>query len=90
MFLMRKVGSCGDSWPALDESFLFMLPGWRAESTLGGFIMILPHVAAERRQTENGDLSGGRSSPPGSVVMFDPRIPGEGHQRWPLPGGDGC
>ena len=42
--------------------------------------MISPHVAAERRRTENGDLSGGRGSPPGSVVMFDPRILGEGHR----------
>ena len=41
--------------PALDESFLFMLPGWRAESTPSGFIMISPRVAAERRRTENGD-----------------------------------
>ena len=53
--------SCGKSGhgvtrcPALDESFPFMLPGWRAESTPGGFIMISPHVVAERRQTENGD-----------------------------------
>ena len=41
--------------PALDESFPFMLPGWRAESTPGGFIMISPQVAAEHRRTENGD-----------------------------------
>ena len=31
------------------------LNGWRAESTLGGFIMNSPRVAAERRRTENGD-----------------------------------
>ena len=53
--------SCGTSGhaatrcPALDESFPSMLPGWRAESTPGGFIMISPRVAAERRRTENGD-----------------------------------
>ena len=28
--------------PALDESFPFMLPGWRVESTPGGFVMIHP------------------------------------------------
>ena len=73
--------SCGKSGHgvtlchALDESFPFMLPGRRAESTPGGFIMISSHVAAERRRTGNSD-SGGRGSPPGSVVMFDPRIPG--------------
>ena len=52
--------SCGKSGhaatcPTLDESFPFMLPGWRAESTPGGFIMISPRVAAERRRMENGD-----------------------------------
>ena len=38
-----------------DESFPFMLPGWRAELTPGGFIMISPRITAERRQTENSD-----------------------------------
>ena len=53
--------SCGKSdhaatrCPALDESFPFMLPGWRAESTPGGFVMISPRVATECRHKENGD-----------------------------------
>ena len=54
--VMRRLDAamrrCG---PALEESFPFMLPGWRAEPTPGDFIMISPCVAAERRQTENGD-----------------------------------
>ena len=41
--------------PALDESFPFMLPGWRAESTPGGFVMISPSQAAKRRRTGNDD-----------------------------------
>ena len=41
--------------PALDESFPFMLPGWRAEMTLGDFMMISPRMAGERRRAENGD-----------------------------------
>ena len=50
--------SCGNSGhtatrcPALDESFPFMLPGWRAESTSGGFVMISPSEATKRRRTE--------------------------------------
>ena len=39
----------------LDDSLQFMLPGWRAETTPSGLIMISPRVAAERRQAENGD-----------------------------------
>ena len=53
-FSCGKSGHAATRCPALDESFPFMLPGWRAELTLGGFIMISPSVAAERRQTENG------------------------------------
>ena len=54
-FSCGKSGHAATRCPALDESFPFMLPGWRAESTPGGFIMISPRVAAERRRTENGD-----------------------------------
>ena len=54
-FSCRKSGHAATRCPALDESLVFMLPGWRAESTPGGFIMISPRVAAERRQTENDD-----------------------------------
>ena len=54
-FSCGKSGHAATRCPALDESFPFMLPGWRAESTPGGFIMISPRVAAERRRTENCD-----------------------------------
>ena len=40
--------------PTLDESFLFMLPGWRAESTPGGFWKFSPRRAADRRRAGNG------------------------------------
>ena len=76
MFFMRKVGR--DSLPTLDESFPFMLPGWRAESTLGGFIMISPvwrGSVVERKIA--------------TVVMFDPRgTPGAPTIAAPT-GGDG-
>ena len=54
-FSYGKSGHGATRCPDLDESFLFLLPGWRAEMTPAGFIMISPRVAAERRQTENGD-----------------------------------
>ena len=40
--------------PTLDESFPFMLPEWRAESTPGGYLMISPRMAVDRRRAENG------------------------------------
>ena len=50
-----KSGHAATRCLALDESFPFMLPGWRAEKTPGGFVMISPWVVTERRRTENGD-----------------------------------
>ena len=55
VFTCGKSGHAATRCPALDELFPSMLPGWRAESTLGGFVMISPSVAAKRRRTENGD-----------------------------------
>ena len=54
-FLCGKSGHGATYCPALDESFPFMLPGWRAETTSGGVMMISPCMAAERRQAKNGD-----------------------------------
>ena len=49
--------SCGKSGhdANLDYLFPFMLPGWRADSIPGGFVMISPSETAKHRQTENGD-----------------------------------
>ena len=41
-FSCGKVGHSATRCPVLDESFPFMLPGWRAKKTPGGFIMISP------------------------------------------------
>ena len=54
-FSCGKSGHAASRCPALDESFPFMLPGWLAESTPGGFVMISPWVVMECRRTENGD-----------------------------------
>ena len=54
-FSCGKAGHSATRCPTLDETFPFMLPGWKAEKTPGGYIMIAPRVAAERRRAENGD-----------------------------------
>ena len=54
-FSCGKLGHAATRCPNLDESFPFMQPGWRAEKTPGGFIMIPPRVAMDRRRAENGD-----------------------------------
>ena len=50
-----KAGHSATRYPSLDETFPFMLPGRKAEKTPGGYMMISPRVAVERRQTENSD-----------------------------------
>ena len=79
--------SCGKSshaatrCPNLDESFPFMQPGWRTEKTLGGFIMIPPRVAMDRRRAENSGRPG-RGGGGGLVSRVSghvrPRDPGGG------------
>ena len=54
-FSSGKAGHSATRCPTLDETFPFMLPGWKAEKTLGGYIMISPRVAAERHRAESGD-----------------------------------
>ena len=54
-FSCGKAGHSATRCPTLDEPFPFMLPGWKSEKTPGGYIMISPRVAAERRRAENGD-----------------------------------
>ena len=54
-FSCGKAGHSATRCPALDESFPFMLPGWRAETKPGGFIMISPRVVADRHRAGNGD-----------------------------------
>ena len=86
-FSCGKSGHAANHCPALDESFPFMLPGWRAESTPGGFVMISPLGGDGESSHGKRRLIRGRGSPPGSVVMFDPRIPAEGHRQLLLPDG---
>ena len=53
-FSCGKSGHAATRCPNLKDSFPFMQPGWRAEKTPGGFIMIPPRVAMDRRRAENG------------------------------------
>ena len=56
-----KCFSCGNTGhsavrcPKLDITFPFMLPGWKAEKTSIGYVMISPRKAMERNQTENAN-----------------------------------
>ena len=52
-FSCGKAGHSATRCPTLDESF--MMPGWTAEKTAGGYAIISPRVAAERHRAENGD-----------------------------------
>ena len=47
----RGVGRC----PKLNETFPFMLPGWKEEKVRGSYVMVSPLVAVECRRAENGD-----------------------------------
>ena len=53
-FSCGKSGHAATRCPNLNDSFPFMQPGWRAEKTPGGFIMIPPRVEMDRRRAENG------------------------------------
>ena len=41
--------------PTLDVTFPFILPGWKAEKTPTGYLMISPKMAMDHRRAENED-----------------------------------
>ena len=47
-FSYKKTGHSATRCPTLDETFPFLLPGWKAEKMPGGYIMISPRVIGER------------------------------------------
>ena len=53
-FSCGKAGDGATRCPDLDETFSCLLPGWQAEKTPGGYVMI-SRVVAERHRVENGD-----------------------------------
>ena len=54
-FSCGKSGHSATRCPALDVSFPFILPGWKAEKTHTGFLMVSPKTAVDRRQAGNED-----------------------------------
>ena len=54
-----KCFSCGQSGHSatrcskLDVSFPFIPPGWKAEKTPTGYVMVSPRMATDRRRAEN-------------------------------------
>ena len=61
-FSCGKAGHSANRCPVLDESFPFMLLGWRAEKTPGGYIMISPRVAADSSTDSSSPGCGGYRS----------------------------
>ena len=53
-FSCRKSGHATTRCPALDESFPFMLPGWRAESTPGGGGGVATQISSNVRPQDPG------------------------------------
>ena len=77
---MRKPGHSATRCPTLDVTFPFILPGWKAEKTPTGYLMISPKLAMDRRRAETdpeGGGGGGGGLPLGSVIRINPMIPVE-------------
>ena len=54
-FSCGKMGHSANRCPTLDLTFPFILPGWKAEKTQTGFLMVSPRMATDRRRAENDD-----------------------------------
>ena len=54
-FSCGKTGHSATHCPTLDVTFPFILPGWKAEKTSTGYLMISPKMASDRRRAENED-----------------------------------
>ena len=52
-FSCGKTGHSATRCPTLDVTFPFILPGWKAEKTSTGYLMISPKMATDRRRAEN-------------------------------------
>ena len=52
-FSCGKPGHSATRCPTLDVTFPFILPGWKAEKTPTGYLMISPKMAMDRRRVEN-------------------------------------
>ena len=69
-FSCGKAGHSATRCPTLDESFPFMLPGWTAENTAGGYAMISPRSVAERKTATDPGEGGGITVPREGVAAW--------------------
>ena len=58
-FSCRKTGHSATHCPTLDVTFPFILPGWKAEKTSTGYLMISPKMAPDRGRKTKTDSKGG-------------------------------
>ena len=54
-FSCGKSGHSATCFPTLDITFPFILPGWNAEKTSTGYMMISPRRAMDRRRAESAN-----------------------------------
>ena len=54
-FTSGNTGHSANRCQMLDVTFQFILPGWKAEKTSTGYLMISPKMATNRRRAENAD-----------------------------------
>ena len=54
-FSCGKTGHSATRCPTLNVAFPFILPGWKAEKTSTGYLMISPKMAMDRHRAENDD-----------------------------------
>ena len=54
-FSCGKTGHTATRCPTLDVTFPFILPGWKAEKSSTGYLMISPKMATDHRRAENKD-----------------------------------
>ena len=52
-FSCGKSGHSATRCPTFDMTFPFILPGWKAEKTSTGYVMVSPKMAMDRRRAEN-------------------------------------
>ena len=86
-----KAGHSVTHCPVLDESFPFMLPGWRTEKTPGGYIMISPGCRQSVVEWKTATDPGGGGEGGGFAARISSKIrpqdPGGGAARIAAPRG---
>ena len=83
-FSCGKTGHSATRCPTLDVTFPFILPGWKAEKTSTGYLMISPKMApGGKRRLIRGEGFASRISK--NARPYDPGGGGGGAIRYPVP-----